>query len=65
MGDGIWAVEEGGGELGAVVVELLNCEDEVVYAGAVGAVGPFAAVADAVDFVIETDSAALGDSSLE
>ena len=49
----------------AVVVEFLDGKDEVVYAGAVGTVGPFAAVADAVDFVVQTDRAALGDTSLD
>lgn len=66
MGDGIRAFE-GGRQLGrsAVVVEFLNGEDKVVDAGAVRAVGPFAPIADAVDFVVESDRAALGDTSLD
>jgi hypothetical protein len=40
------------------VVQLLDSEDEVVDAGPVGAVGPFAAVADAVCFAVETDGTA-------
>jgi hypothetical protein len=42
------------------VVQLLNSEDKVVDAGAVGAVLPLVVVANAVDFVVETDSAADG-----
>lgn len=38
--------------------QLLNREDEVVDPGALGAVFPFAVVADAVDFVVEADGAA-------
>lgn len=49
----------------AVVGQLLDGNDEVVDAGAVRAVGPFAAVADAVDFVVEADGAARGDVGLE
>lgn len=48
-----------------MVVELLDGEDEVVHASAMGTVGPFAAVADAVDFVVEANRAAFGDTSLE
>lgn len=44
--------------------QLLDCNDEVVDAGAVRAVGPFAAVADAVDFVVEADGAASRDVGL-
>ncbi len=46
-------------------VELLNSNDEVVDAGAVGAVGPLASITDAVDFIIQADGAALGDTQLE
>lgn len=48
-----------------MVVELLHGEDEVVHASAMWAVGPFAAVADTVDLVVEADRAALCDTSLE
>lgn len=38
--------------------QLLDSDDEVVDAGAMGAVPPLAVVADAVDFVVEADGAA-------
>lgn len=45
-------------------VQLLNSNDEVVDAGAVGAVFPFAAVADAVDFLVEAKGATRRNISL-
>lgn len=42
------------------MVQLLNSEDEVVDAGAVGAVLPLVIIADAVDFIVKTDGAADG-----
>lgn len=42
------------------MVQLLNSEDEIVDAGAVGAVLPLVIIADAVDFVVEADGAADG-----
>jgi hypothetical protein len=46
------------------VAELLNSNDEVIDTGAVGAVDPFTAVHDAVNFSVEADGTALGDVSL-
>ena len=46
------------------MVELLDRNDEVVDARARGALLPLAAVADAIDVVVETDRAALGDAGL-
>ena len=46
------------------MVALLNRNDQVVDPRARGAVRPLPAVADAVDFVVESDCAALGYSGL-
>ena len=45
-------------------VQLLNSDDEVVDAGAVGTVFPFAAVTDAVDFFVEANGATRRNISL-
>lgn len=41
------------------MVKLLNRNDEVIDAGAVGAFLPLAVIADAVDLLVEADGAAL------
>jgi hypothetical protein len=45
-------------------MELLDGDDEVVDARAVRALCPLVVVADAVDFVVESHGAALGDAGL-
>lgn len=48
-----------------LTVQLLNSNDEVVNAGTVWAVFPFAAVADAVDFLVEAEGATRRNIDLE
>ena len=47
-----------------LVVKLLDGDDEVIYAGAVGAVRPFSVVADAIYLIVEADRAAFCDAEL-
>lgn len=48
-----------------LTVHLLNSNNEVVDASAVGTVFPLATVADTVDFFVEAEGAAGGNISLE
>lgn len=50
--------------VGAGAGQLLNSHDEIVNPGAMRTVLPLAVVADAVDFVVEADSAAHGNIGL-
>lgn len=45
-------------------VELLNSDNEVVYARSVGTVFPFTVVSDTVNFLVESDRAAVGNIGL-
>ena len=45
-------------------VKLLNSDDEIVDAGAVGAIDPLSPITDAIVFVVESDGAAYGDVGL-
>ena len=45
-------------------MELVDGDDEVVDAGAMGAVRPLAVVPDAVDLIVETHGAAFCNASL-